>query len=152
MNDGAGFWTASPGGHLQGVDDQLGAHVVGDRPAHHLPGEHIEHRAAVDLPGSGGALGDVGAPQQVRSSGRELALHQVLVDRLSRTVAASLVAVADSAAPGDPQQPGDPLAADPNAQSEPELGVHPRRPVGVAGFAVDVDDRVRQIGVGEIAL
>ena len=61
-----------------------------------LAGEHVEDRAAVDLPGSGGVLGDVGAPQQVRAGGDEPALHQVLVDRRSRPVPA-LVPVADPA-------------------------------------------------------
>ena len=46
-----GCGLAAPGGHLQGVDDQLGAHVVGDRPAHDAAGEHVEDGAAVDLPG-----------------------------------------------------------------------------------------------------
>jgi hypothetical protein len=38
---------------MQGVDHELGAHVVGDRPAHDLSGEDVEDRGAVDLPGSG---------------------------------------------------------------------------------------------------
>ena len=147
VDDGAGLRTASPRSHLQGVEDQLGAHVVRDRPAHDLAGEDVEHREAVDLSGSGRVLGDVGAPQQVRSSGGELPLHQVLVDRLSRTVSTSLVSVGNASAPGDPQQPRDPLAAHPHPEPEPELGVHPRRPVGAAGVTVDVHDRVGQIGV-----
>jgi hypothetical protein len=76
--------------------------VVGDGPAHDLPGERVEDRGAVDLPGPGGVLGDVGAPQQVRSSGGELPLHQVLVDRLLGPVATPLVAVADPAPSHDP--------------------------------------------------
>ena len=75
---------------------------------------------------------EVGAPQQVRSSGSELPLHEVFVDRLSATVPASLVAVGNAAPPGDPQQASNPLAADPEPESEPKLGVHPCCPVGAA--------------------
>ena len=28
-------WLAWPGGHLQGIGDQLGSHVIGDGPADH---------------------------------------------------------------------------------------------------------------------
>lgn len=68
--------------------------------------------AAQTFPARAGVLDDVGAPQQIRSSGDELPLRQVLVDRLSRPVP-PLVAVADHTSAGDPQQPGDALAADP---------------------------------------
>ena len=129
MHHGPGRGPAAPDRHLQGIDDQLGAHVIGDRPAHHLPGEHVEHRRAVDLPGPGGVLGDVGAPQQIRPSGHEPSLHEVLVNRLSRPVA-TLVAVADPATAGHPQQSSHALAPDPDAHPEPELGVHPWGAVG----------------------
>jgi hypothetical protein len=134
---------------MQGVDHQLGAHVVGDRPAHDLAGEDVEDRGAVDLPGSGGVPGDVGAPQQVWASGDEPALHEVLVDRLSRSVP-PLVPVADPATSEDPQQSGDPLAADPDTQLEPQFGVHPRGTVGTARVVVDIGDGVGQIGVLEV--
>lgn len=98
VDHGPGLRAAPPDRHLQGVDDQFGAHVVRDRPAHDFAGEHVEHRGAVDLACPGGVLGDVGALQQVRAGGDELALHQVLMDRLSRTVAARLVAARDPAA------------------------------------------------------
>jgi hypothetical protein len=105
--------------------------VVGDRPAHDPSAEHVEDRAAVDLPGPGGVLGDVGAPQPVRPIGDELALHQVLMDRLSGSVP-PLVAVGDPAPPDHPQQPRHALPADLDAQSESELGVHPWGAVGAA--------------------
>ena len=39
VQDRSGLGLAVPAGHLQGVDDQLGAHVVGDRPADDPAGE-----------------------------------------------------------------------------------------------------------------
>ena len=47
--------------------------MVGDRPAHDLAGEHVEHRGAVDLPGARGVLGDVCAPQPVGAVGAPIA-------------------------------------------------------------------------------
>ena len=149
VDHGPGLGTASPGGHLQGVDHELGAHVVRDRPGDDLAGEDVEDRGAVDLPGPGGVLGDVGAPQQVRAGGDEPALHEVPVDRRSRPVP-PLVPVADPATAEDPQQPGDPLAPDPATAPEPQFGVHPRGTVGTARVAVDIDDGVGQIGVLEV--
>ena len=123
--------------------------MVGDRPAHDLAGVHVEDRGAVDLPGPGGVLGDVGAPQQVRAGGDEPALHEVLVDRLSWPVP-PLVTMADPTPADQPQQLGDAFAADPNPNAEPQLGVHPRRPVGAPRVPVDVDHDVGQVGVLEI--
>ena len=44
------LWSASPGGHLEGVNDELGAHVIGDRPAHDRRAEDVQDGAAVHLP------------------------------------------------------------------------------------------------------
>jgi len=81
VHDRAGLGPAPPGRHLQGVDGEFGADVVGDRPAHDGAAEHVEHGAAVDLPGPGWMLGDVGAPQSVRAIGEETALDSVFVWR-----------------------------------------------------------------------
>jgi len=91
----AGPWSPGrgggvPAGHLQGVDDELAAEVVGDGPAHDHAGPHVQDRAAVDLPLTGGVLGDVGAPQPVRAVGGELALHQIVVHGCRRRGPAGL--------------------------------------------------------------
>jgi hypothetical protein len=70
-----GLGAAAPGRHLQGIDADFGADVIGDRPAHDSTAEHIEHGAAVDLPGAGPMLGHVGALQAVRAVGVEAPLH-----------------------------------------------------------------------------
>ena len=58
-------------GHLQGVDDQLGAQVISDRPADHAAGVDIQHDRAVHPPAAGAVLGDVGDPQPVGAVGDE---------------------------------------------------------------------------------
>ena len=52
-------WPAAPDGHLDGVDDELGADVIGDRPAHDPAGPGVEHDGEVDPALTGGVLGDV---------------------------------------------------------------------------------------------
>ena len=42
MHHGASGVVALPAGHLQGVDDQFGADVVGDRPAHDLAADRVD--------------------------------------------------------------------------------------------------------------
>jgi hypothetical protein len=149
MQDGSGFGAAAPDRHLQGVDDQFGAHVIGDRPAHDAAVEHIQHRAAVHRAGAGGVLGDVGAPQSVGRVGDELTPYQVVVDRRGGPTA-TLGPVADAADASDPHQPAHPLAADPHTLPEPQLGVHPRRPIRAPRHGVDVDDGVGQVRIGDI--
>jgi len=69
---------APPHGHLHGVDHQLLAHVVGDRPADDPAAEGVEDGGQVDLALLRRVLGDVHHPQAVRPLHRELTLHQVL--------------------------------------------------------------------------
>jgi len=80
MTDRARRRSPSPTRHLQGIDDQVGARVVGDRPAHNHPRIHIQHRAAVHRAFAGAVFGDVGDPQRVRTVGDEPTLHQVIVE------------------------------------------------------------------------
>jgi hypothetical protein len=117
--------------NLQGVDDQFGADVIGDRPAHHRAAEHIEHGAAVDLAGAGRMFCHVSAPQPVRSVGDKPALHQILVRGRCRPMAALTVGVpADPGRPDDPQQPRHPLTPHPHLHAKAQFGMHPRRPAG----------------------
>jgi hypothetical protein len=130
--DGSGCGSALPERHLQGVDDQLRAQVVGDRPADDPAGEHVEDDGEVDPPLAAAVLGDVGDVEPVGLGRGEPPLHQVL-GPLGRGVAASAAA---QPAPVHPLQPGaahqpfHPLAADPDVPAEPGLGVHPAGAVG----------------------
>src|SRR5690606_1788465 len=48
--------------HLQRVQRQVGAHVVGQPPPHDDPGVAVDHERGVHLPGPGRHLGEVGYP------------------------------------------------------------------------------------------
>jgi hypothetical protein len=58
----AGWRLSSPDGHLHGIDDELGADVVGDGQAHHPPAPGIEVDGQIHLALSGRVFGDVHDP------------------------------------------------------------------------------------------
>jgi hypothetical protein len=122
--------------------------VGGDRPADHHSAEDVGHGGAVDLALGGGVLGDVGDPQPVRGVGDEPALHQVGVHGRRRAGPVPFAPVTDPGQARAAHQPGDPLAPARQPQAEPELGVHPRRPVRAAGGGMDRGDGAAQLLVG----
>ena len=151
VNHGAGRGSAAPAGHLQGVDDQLGAQVVGDRPPDNGAAEDVEDRGAVDLALGGGVFGDVGDPQPVGCVGEEAALHQIVVHGRCRSRSAVFAPVTDAGQAAGAHQPGHPLAPAGQSQPHPELGVHPRGAVGAAGGGMHLGDRDGQLLVGHLA-
>ena len=68
---------AANNGHAQGVGDQFGAHVPGNRPADDKPGIGVQHRGAVQGTFPGGVLGDIGNPQPIRLGDGEIAVDQI---------------------------------------------------------------------------
>lgn len=103
-------------------------------------------RRAVDPSVSRAVLRDVAKPQPVRRVCAELPLHEVLVGRGVRLPAAPFAAVRDPHQPALPHEPGDAFPADVDAEPEPQLGEHPRHPVGLSRVGVDASDRGRQLG------
>ncbi len=89
VGDGLAVASASsPAGHLDGVGDELGAEVIGDRPAHHPSGPGVDDHRQVDLAVGGGVFGDVHAPQPIRALVIEGAVDQVGVGVAARGGAA----------------------------------------------------------------
>ena len=78
-------WNIAPAGgrrwlerHHQGVGDELGAHVVGQRPAHHPAAGQVDHGGQVRPAFPGGDVGDVAHVAGVEHVRRaEVALDQV---------------------------------------------------------------------------
>jgi hypothetical protein len=66
--------------HVQRVDDELGAHVIGHRPANDRAGVGVLNGGEVQPALPGAQVGDVGEPQHVRGSRPELALNKVISD------------------------------------------------------------------------
>jgi hypothetical protein len=117
-------WAAPPAGHVQGVDDELGAEVIGDRPADDLAVPGVDHHRQVDPALVRGVLGDVGHPPPIGAVRAELAGHQIIVGHrggvpLGETTPA---AAGHALQAFGPHQPLDPLATDPDASS---LSVRP---------------------------
>ena len=72
---------AGPAGHLNRVEDHLGAHMRRDPPAHDHPGERVDDETHVGDTRPGGYERQIGHPEPVRSGRGELALHQIRVPR-----------------------------------------------------------------------
>jgi hypothetical protein len=103
--------------------------------------------AAVDPAVGGAVLGDVGEPDPIGRVRSELALNQVLVSGRVGLPAPVFALLADTLKAGLPHQPRHPLTTTRHAQTEPQLGMHPRRPIGSPGLVVHAGDGHAQSGV-----
>ena len=66
--------------HPKRVEHELGAHVLGHRPADDPPREGVLHGREVQPALPAAQIRYVGQPKDVGSGGRELALHEVVGD------------------------------------------------------------------------
>jgi hypothetical protein len=147
-------WPSPPARHVQRVDNELGAEVVGDRVADDLPVPGVDHHRQIDPALVAGVLGDVGHPQPVRVVWGELAGYQIVVGYRCRVAAGE----SPTAPAGDAlevlgsHQSFHSLAADSNVETQPELCVHSWRAVGATRATVDVPDRGPQLVVLAVPL
>ena len=74
-------------GHRQRVEDELGTHVVGDRPAHDATREEVDDDCQVQPPRPRPDIGDVGRPNSIRSVGVEVAAGTVATASLPHPMA-----------------------------------------------------------------
>jgi hypothetical protein len=65
---------------LERVDDELGAHVVLERPADDAAAEAVDDNGEVEPALPGAQVGDVGDPQPVRRRRLEVTLDEILGD------------------------------------------------------------------------
>ena len=144
-----GIGVALGNGHVECVQDQFGAQVLGHRPAHHPTRERVQDHREVQPALAGALLGDVSNPQPVRPGRHEVALHQVRCWRGVR------VATRGAAAPAAmhalqavlAHQPGDALAADVDVQAQTQLGVDTRCAIGPTAARVNGADLLGEVGV-----
>jgi hypothetical protein len=144
--NGSGRGPALPERHLQGVNDQLRAQVVGDRPANDPAGEHVQDDGEVDPALAAAVLGDVGDVEPIGLVGGEPPLHQIL-GGLCSLVAAGAAAQptpVHALQPGTAHQPLHSLAADPDVLAESQFSVHAARTVGAVGGGVHRGDGLGQ--------
>jgi hypothetical protein len=136
-------------GHVEGVQDQLGAQVLSHRPAHNSPGEGVQDHRQVQPALVGALLGDVGHPQPVRPWRQEVPFDQVRRRCGGRVAACGAVppAAVDALQAVVAHQPGDPFAADMDVQAQPELGMHAWRAIGAPAAGMDLADLFAEIGV-----
>ena len=136
-------------GHLQGVEDELGAEMRRHGPADDPATPGVQHDGQVEEAGPGGDLGDVSHPEPIRSRGRESALHQV-GGGPGGGIAPGRPDGPPPAHPGPvggAQEARDPLAA-PGGALGRALRVDPRCPIGAAGAGVNRGDPLGEPRVG----
>jgi hypothetical protein len=129
-------------GHVQGVQDQLGAEMVGHRPANDPAGERVEDNGEVRPAVTGALLGDVSDPQAVGSWWTELARDQIRGWRRGRVAASEPVgsAAMDADDTAGAHEPSDTLAADSDVQPQAQLSVDAWGAVGATAAGVDLAD------------
>src|SRR5215212_8286380 len=153
--DQAGWWLSLADGHLQGVQDQFSAQVVGHRPANDPTRERVQDHGEVQPALVGALLGNVGDPELIGTGRCEPALDEIWCRRRG------------GIAPGQPTTPptvdalqavlahdaGDAFAADMDAQAQAQLGVDAWGAVGATAAVMDLADlfaeqRIRPRPVG----
>jgi hypothetical protein len=141
-------------GHVQGVQYQLGAQVVGHGPAHDAARERVQHDRQVQPAFVGALLGDVGHPQPIRRGRGEVALDQVGCRRgqgISSGQPGSSTAV-HALQPMLAHEPGDPFPPDVDAQPQPQLGMDAWGAIDPTAARMDLADLLSQYRVGLPAL
>jgi len=126
-------------GHLERIQHQLGAQMVGHRPADDPTAEGIQHNREGEEARERGNVRDVRHPQLVRCLGREVAVDKIRRrPRLPITPRrrGAALPVAGPRQAGRTHEARDPLAAV-VLSGLAQLGMNARRPVGLARGGVD---------------
>jgi hypothetical protein len=150
--DQASGGLALPDGHFERLDDELGAHVLGHRPADAATRVAVDHDGEVELALPRLNLGQVGRPEPVRLGRVEVASDEVGRRAHAGHAESRRAAPADQQTrePGPAHQPRDPLAAHAHAAMA-QLGVDPRPPVAALALIVDLADQREQLVITPLA-
>src|SRR5215217_6094241 len=140
--DQPGAGTAMLDGHLKGVGDQFGAHVIGHRPADDPAREEVLDGDEIEPSLPRAQIRDVRDPALVGSGGTEVPIEQVVGDANpwdpNRGRLPLLLLQARQA--GLAHEALDALAADPLAVVEHEVRPDPRRPIDPAAQREQLSD------------
>ena len=151
MQDAAGHLTAAGGGHLDGRNDEAGLHPGVDGPAHDPIRPEVFDGAQVELPLTGGMLGDVGQPQPVRPPGGEVAAHEVVVRWRARRAPVATAGLAERRPPAVvPADPPHRAVTHVVAGLADLIGEEPVAELGVV--PVSAEDRVGHMGRLELGV
>src|SRR5689334_12006434 len=153
MENDAGWRVAVGDRHAQRIDDQVRAHVVGERKADHAPRVAVDHRGQERPASPGLDVGDVPDPGQVRRGGREVSTQQVGQARVEPvSQGGSLVGPGMHATqPGGAHQPVGAFVGAGHAGAA-QLVVHPTHPDPPPMRSVDLADPFGERGVIEYPL
>jgi len=144
----SGLGPALPDRHLERFDDELGAHVLGHRPAHAAAAEAVDDDREIELALPRRDLGQVSHPQPVRRLRGEVATHEIRCrgDAGHTDRGLALAPAHHARQPSLAHQPRNALAAHADA-AVTQLGVDAGPAVGGLALSVDRGDRFEQLAV-----
>ena len=125
--------------HLERIEHQRGAQVIGHRPTHHTAGPHVQHDGQVQKPRPGRHVGDVGDSESIRTLGAEAPadLVQRAVGLGVRDGRGDELRRRPPLQSGRPHEPRHALASDPDSVIVGQLRVDARRTVRATRTPVD---------------
>ena len=131
-------WATLPDRHLEGVEHQFRAQVIGHRPADDLAAAGIQHDGEIEKASRRGDERDIGDPELVRPACLEVAVDQIGC-RSARGIAARCYCPLAAMAGADQallaHQAGNPFATVAFAVG-PQHSVHTRRSIGPSGLSM----------------
>jgi hypothetical protein len=131
--DEPGRRPAAGDGHLERVDDELGAHVVGHAPADDPPTVSVLDGGQVQPALPGAQVGQVGDPELVGLLGPDASLDEVIgdADTGHRDRGPATLVAHKAGDPGLAHEPLHALASDADPILEPQVGVDARGAVAL---------------------
>ena len=148
-----GLQSAAAVGHVESVDDEFGAVVVGHGIADDLAGGQVQPAGEVEPALGGRQVSDVANQLDAGTLGVEVAADEVRgrLRLLVRPGQRAVLAPGDAADVAFAHDAGDALAVHPLPQA-PQFGVDARDAIGLPGGDVQHGDLVRERVVGRLAL
>src|SRR5579859_2407237 len=142
-------WPAAVQSHLQCVDRQLGAQMIGERPAHDASAERIQDDRQIEPALPRAHVRDVRYPKFVRCGRIEVAVHQLRRLSCWRNRSDGGASKSLRAAPRQARrshQSSDSLLTDARASCA-KFGMHSRRAIRTEAGRVDVPNAIDKHGI-----
>lgn len=135
---------AVPHGHVEGVEDELGAQMRRHRPANDAPAERVDHHREIQPPFDRPLLRDVGDPEPIGAGRTKVALNEILGWQRAEITAGETTsppATVGALETGLTHQTGDSLTTAADAMVEAQLDMDPGCPRGASRPFPDLFDR-----------
>ena len=146
-------WPALPQCHVQGIQHQLCAQMIGHRPAHHPPRAHVENDREEQKACPGRYVSDVSYVQLIGPIGCEVARNEIRCRTRAFTAlrGTNPFSTTHALKLRRSHQPGDALSANPPTPLL-KLSMNARRTVSTAGILMNLPDTLGEHRITDTAL